>query len=105
MDVQKIANISVIQAAVTPVSPISPDKELNLLVSLMLGVVIGFGWGLVVDLRQRQREGVPAVVPADQDTLVAPGTVHWRKPVPEAEVRSDEVKEAPGPNASKGSGA
>ncbi len=107
MDVQKIANISVIQAATVPLSPISPDKELNLLVSLMLGVVIGFGWGLVIEWQQRRYEGVPAVVPADQETLVAPGTVHWRKPLPEAEVRSgsDKVKQKPGPSASKGSGA
>ncbi len=105
MDVQKIANISVIQAATVPLSPISPDKELNLLVSLMLGVVLGVAWGLVVERRQRRLEGVPAVVPVDQETLVAPGTVHWRKSLPGPEARSDDVEATPAPSASKGSGA
>jgi hypothetical protein len=103
MDRQKIANISVIQAAAQPDSPISPDKRLNLLAGLLLGVALGFGWSLVVELRERRES--PAMVPVDQDTLVAPGTVHWRKALREAEARSGDTEETPAPNASKVSGA
>ncbi len=104
MDRQKLTNISVIQAATAPLSPIRPDKKLNLLISMMLGIAVGFAWGLVVELRERRDQADAAVVPADQETLVAPGTVHWRK-LREAEARSPEVKEAPSPSVGKGSGA
>jgi len=105
MDRQKIANISVIQSASVPLSPISPDKKLNLLVGLLLGIVIGYGWALALELRQRRDQPVPAVVPVDQETLVAPGTIHWRSARRAAETRSEEAKEPPAPSAAKGSGA
>ncbi len=107
MDRQKIANISVIQSAAVPLAPIRPNKRLNMLVGLMLGVAIGFAWSLLVEIRERRSEPVPAVVPVDQDTLVAPGTVHWRKALREAEARTADVdaNAAPAPSAGKGGGA
>jgi uncharacterized protein involved in exopolysaccharide biosynthesis len=108
MDRQKLTNISVIQAAVAPLAPIRPNKKLNLLISVMLGLALGFGWGLLVELRERQSQGDAAVVPTDQETLVAPGTIHWRKVLrqaAEARPDSDRVAETPPPSASKGRGA
>ena len=107
MDRQKLTNISVIQAAVAPLAPIRPNKKLHLLISVMLGLALGFGWGLLVELRERQAQGDAAVVPTDQETLVAPGTIHWRKVLRQSEARpdSDRVAETPPPSASKGRGA
>jgi uncharacterized protein involved in exopolysaccharide biosynthesis len=104
MDRQKIANISVIQAAAVPTAPIRPDKQLNFLSSLVLGVVIGFAWGLAVEWRQRREQLETAVIPVDQETLVAPGTVHWRRPHREPEAAPEDVERPPAPGASKGSG-
>ncbi len=103
MDRQKLTNISVIQAAAVPIAPIRPNKKLNLLVSVMLGIALGFAWGLALEFRERQGQGEAAVVPTDQETLVAPGTIHWRKALRKAEARSqtEQVAEAPPPSASK----
>jgi len=43
MDEQKIANISVIQEPVLPVTPVSPRKKLNLAVGVLVGAVLGLG--------------------------------------------------------------
>ena len=103
MDRQKLTNISVIQAAAVPIAPIRPNKKLNLLVSVMLGIALGFAWGLLVEFRERQGQGEAAVVPTDQETLVAPGTIHWRRALRKSEPRSEseQVAETPPPSASK----
>ena len=44
MNRQKLANISVIQAAVVPSKPIKPKKVLNILLSVILGAVSGLGF-------------------------------------------------------------
>ncbi len=43
MNRQKLANISVIQAAVVPSKPVKPKKALNILLSIILGAVSGLG--------------------------------------------------------------
>ncbi|MFB3926764.1 MAG: GumC family protein, partial [Syntrophales bacterium] len=43
MDSQKIANISVIQAAAAPAKPVKPKKEYNILLSILVGAVSGLG--------------------------------------------------------------
>jgi uncharacterized protein involved in exopolysaccharide biosynthesis len=40
---QKMANISVIQAAIAPAKPIKPRKALNILLGIILGTVSGLG--------------------------------------------------------------
>ena len=44
MNRQKMANISVIQAAAVPTKPIKPKKALNILLSVILGAVSGLGY-------------------------------------------------------------
>lgn len=44
MDREKIANISVIQEAVVPMRPVWPSVLINLLVGMVLGLAIGYGW-------------------------------------------------------------
>lgn len=44
MNRQKLANISVIQAAVVPSKPVKPRKALNILLSIILGAVSGLGF-------------------------------------------------------------
>ncbi|MGC1402208.1 MAG: GNVR domain-containing protein [Thermodesulfobacteriota bacterium] len=44
MNRQKLANISVIQAAVVPSNPVKPKKVLNILLSIILGAVSGLGF-------------------------------------------------------------
>lgn len=43
MDMEKIANVSVIQAALVPLTPIKPKKLLNIILAIILGTVGGFG--------------------------------------------------------------
>jgi len=84
MDSQNIANISVIEAATVPLDPIWPRTGLNLLLSIVFGLGVGVAWGLAVDFREGRSQLQAAVVPGDRATLVEPGTVHWRVPIPEA---------------------
>ncbi|MFQ5903875.1 MAG: GumC family protein, partial [Candidatus Binatia bacterium] len=43
MDMEKIANVSVIQPALTPIKPIKPRKLLNIILSILLGGIGGLG--------------------------------------------------------------
>lgn len=47
MNRQKLANISVIQAAVVPSKPVKPKKALNILLSIILGAVSGLGFAFL----------------------------------------------------------
>jgi polysaccharide biosynthesis protein PslE len=44
MNVQKMANVSVIQAAAVPANPVKPKKALNILLGVILGAVSGLGF-------------------------------------------------------------
>jgi uncharacterized protein involved in exopolysaccharide biosynthesis len=44
MNLQKMANVSVIQAATVPAKPIKPKKALNILLGIILGAVSGLGF-------------------------------------------------------------
>lgn len=44
MNLQKMANVSVIQAATVPAKPIKPKKALNILLGMILGAVSGLGF-------------------------------------------------------------
>jgi polysaccharide biosynthesis protein PslE len=44
MNLQKMANFSVIQAAVVPAKPVMPKKALNILLGVILGAVSGLGF-------------------------------------------------------------
>lgn len=41
---QKMANLSVVQVAAVPAKPVRPKKELNILLSIVLGAVAGLGY-------------------------------------------------------------
>ena len=49
MTTQKIANVSLIEPARVPIKPVSPNKKLNLLMSLLMGLVGGFGIAFLRD--------------------------------------------------------
>jgi uncharacterized protein involved in exopolysaccharide biosynthesis len=98
MDRQKIANITVIQAAAVPTIPVLPMPRLNLVVALLLGIALGYGWGLAKEYRQRRRQPAPTLVPA----LVDPGTIHWRR---RATGRSADPEDPSAPRAATRSGA
>jgi polysaccharide biosynthesis protein PslE len=44
MNLQKMANVSVIQAATVPAKPVKPKKALNILLGVILGAVSGLGF-------------------------------------------------------------
>jgi uncharacterized protein involved in exopolysaccharide biosynthesis len=44
MNLQKMANVSVIQAAAVPVEPIKPKKARNILLGIILGAISGLGF-------------------------------------------------------------
>ncbi len=44
MNLQKMANVSVIQAAAVPAKPVKPKKTLNILLGIVLGAVSGLGF-------------------------------------------------------------
>jgi len=46
MDKLKLANISIIQSASTPVAPIKPKKGLNILLGIVFGTLSGIGYAL-----------------------------------------------------------
>jgi uncharacterized protein involved in exopolysaccharide biosynthesis len=46
---QKIANISVIQAPVTPRTPVKPNKLLNIILGVLLGAVAGLGYAFFAE--------------------------------------------------------
>src|SRR4030042_2442147 len=48
---QKMANISVIQAATAPAKPIKPKKALNILLGIVLGAVSGLGIAFFTEYR------------------------------------------------------
>lgn len=50
MDAQKIANISVIQAPVAPISPVYPKRSLNLALGFFVGALLGMVAAFVVDM-------------------------------------------------------
>ena len=50
MNQRKLANISTIQQAAVPVKPIKPRKALNLVISLVLGAVLGLGFAFFSEL-------------------------------------------------------
>ena len=71
MNRQKLANISVIQAAVVPSKPIKPKKALNILLSIILGAVSGLGFAFLSEYTSQrftspdsveQRLGLPVLV-------------------------------------------
>jgi uncharacterized protein involved in exopolysaccharide biosynthesis len=49
MDSQKIANISVVEPALLPLYPIKPTKLLNILISMILGVILSLGTAFVYE--------------------------------------------------------
>ena len=70
MNRQKLANISVIQAAVAPSKPIKPKKALNILLSIILGAVSGLGFAFLSEYTSQrftspdsveQRLGLPVL--------------------------------------------
>jgi uncharacterized protein involved in exopolysaccharide biosynthesis len=77
MNRQKLANISVIQAAVVPSKPVKPKKALNILLSIILGAVSGLGFAFLSEYTSQrfsspdsvvQRLGLPVLV-----------TIPWRE--------------------------
>jgi uncharacterized protein involved in exopolysaccharide biosynthesis len=71
MNRQKLANISVIQAAVVPSKPIKPKKGLNILLSVVLGAISGLGFAFLSEYTSQrfsspdsveQRLGLPVLV-------------------------------------------
>ncbi len=80
MNRQKLANISVIQAAVVPSKPIKPKKGLNILLSIVLGAVSGLGFAFLSEYTSQrftspdsveQRLGLPVLV-----TIAMKNTAH-----------------------------
>jgi len=55
MDEQKIANISVIQEPIIPVTPVSPRKKLNLAVGVLVGAALGLGLAFVAESAASRR--------------------------------------------------
>jgi len=51
MDRQKIANVSVIQEGAVPSEPISPKRELNLGIGVLLGAALGVGVAFLLEIR------------------------------------------------------
>ena len=47
MNKLKLANISVIQPATTPLEPIKPKKGLNILLGMLFGALSGIGYALI----------------------------------------------------------
>jgi uncharacterized protein involved in exopolysaccharide biosynthesis len=47
MNRQKIANIAVLQKAITPTKPVAPKKRINLVVGMILGLAFGVGYALL----------------------------------------------------------
>ena len=43
MDTEKIASVSLVEPAIPPIKPISPKKKLNLLISMVFGLIGGLG--------------------------------------------------------------
>jgi len=71
MNRQKLANISVIQAAVAPFKPVKPKKGLNILLSIFLGAFSGLGFAFLSEYASQsftspniveQRLGLPVLV-------------------------------------------
>tara|TARA_Y100000815_G_scaffold109092_1_gene97690 strand:+ start:4326 stop:5732 length:1407 start_codon:yes stop_codon:yes gene_type:complete len=50
LDEQKIANISVIQAPITPLKPVKPRKLINLILGVLLGTFSGLGLALLAEI-------------------------------------------------------
>jgi capsular polysaccharide biosynthesis protein len=44
MNLQRMSNVSVIQAATIPAKPIKPKKALNILLGIILGAMSGLGY-------------------------------------------------------------
>ena len=70
LDQQKIVNISVIQAPVTPEKPVKPKKLLNLILGVLLGALSGLGFAFFRELTSQtfstpeqveQRLGLPVL--------------------------------------------
>lgn len=49
MNRQKMANLSVIQAATAPVKPIKPKKVLNIVIGMILGAISGLGYAMLAE--------------------------------------------------------
>lgn len=47
MNLQRMSNVSVIQAATIPAQPIKPKKTLNILLGILLGAVSGLGYAFI----------------------------------------------------------
>jgi capsular exopolysaccharide synthesis family protein len=43
MDTEKFANISVVEPAIAPLKPVSPNKRLNVMLAMFLGLLLGCG--------------------------------------------------------------
>jgi uncharacterized protein involved in exopolysaccharide biosynthesis len=61
MDREKIANISVIQDVAVPLNPVWPSKSLNLLVGMVLGLAIGYGWAFASERLGWEKGGAQVV--------------------------------------------
>lgn len=66
MTTQKIANVSLIEPARVPITPVSPKKRLNLLMSVLMGLLGGFG---IAFLRDFLNDGIEK--PEDVERMLA----------------------------------
>lgn len=67
MDQQKIANISVIQEPIMPLSPAYPKKKLNLAIGAVVGVVLGFACAFLFRGKAKAFDATVASRPLDRD--------------------------------------
>ena len=54
MNVQRMSNVSVIQAATIPAKPIKPKKALNILLGIILGAVSGLGYAFISEFASQE---------------------------------------------------
>ncbi len=83
LEMEKISNISVVQPATFPVRPIRPNKRMNLLIGLMLGILGGVALAF---LAEHQDHTIKRPEDVDQylQVPVVGSVPDWGGPLPEA---------------------